>query len=237
MKYFNIEAINRSIIRIRDGNLTQEHVTGTAALGLARNYFSIEQFGITPEQIQQFNMKRPDLAIEKYITSKCIFVPHCFMELKSLVNSNMAKIVDQLHDTLFVTLGDYGDLTGNYSVFMIGMKGTKIAFYIYHSFGSLLDDYDISHYKGFIPLNYVIPRENFLSYSHSFPLAEAVYDSYIRNITFETNPLILEQLGAINTEHIQHPHILDLLNKDHQEHIHLMFKYVAERNANAILPK
>ncbi len=33
----------------------------------------------------------------------------------------MAKIVDQLFQTLFVAVADYGDLTGSYSVFMIGM--------------------------------------------------------------------------------------------------------------------
>ena len=237
MKYFNIQSLNSSITRIREGLITHEHRTGTAALGLVRNYFSIEHFAVTPEQIQEFTKKRPDLAIEKYIATKDQFIPHCFVEVKSLVNSNMAKIVDQLFSTLCVAIGDYGDLTGNYSVFMIGMKGTKIAFYLYHSFGPLLDDYGIFNYKGFMPLNYIIPEAEYLEYSRDFPLREANYQRYLRNITFETNPHILEQLGATKTEYIQHPHILDLLNKDHKDHIHNMFKYVAENNPNSIFPR
>ncbi len=88
-----------------------------------------------------------------------------------------------------------------------------------------------------MPLNYLIPEVNYLNYSHNFPLAETAYEFYQKRITFETDSRILKELGAINTEHIQHPHIFYLLNEDHQEHIHEMFKYVAEKNPDSILPK
>jgi len=176
------------------------------------------------------------LAIEKYLPLKDGLIPHCFVAVKSIINSNISKIVDQLFNTLFVTLGDYGDLTGNYSVFMVAMKGTKIAFYLYHSFGPLLDDYGIPNYKGFMPLNYLITEAQFLDFSHSFPLKEAAYDRYVEKIAFNTDSRILNELGAMNTEHIEHPHILDLLNEKHREDIHEMFKYMAERNPNSIFP-
>lgn len=52
MKYFNIEALNKSIKRIREGSITHEHSTATATLGLVRNYFFVHKFGVTPVQIQ-----------------------------------------------------------------------------------------------------------------------------------------------------------------------------------------
>lgn len=96
MKYFNIQLINDSIAFIRNSSLTQEHTTGRAALNLGRFYFSIQKYNITAEQIQSFTNKRPDFSIEKHVPTHSLinrFLPHCFIEVKSLVNSNMQNIV------------------------------------------------------------------------------------------------------------------------------------------------
>ncbi len=83
MKYFNIQLISDSISFIRNSSLTQEHVTGRAALNLSRLYFNdIEKYSITAEQIQSFTNKRPDFTIEKHVPVKPLlsrFLPHCFI--------------------------------------------------------------------------------------------------------------------------------------------------------------
>jgi len=234
MKYFNIPALRATITRIRDGNITHEHCIGTAGLGLTRNYFPLDKFAITSEQIQEFTRKKPDFSMEKFLPSSSTFIPHCFVEIKSIIGRSINNIPDQLFDTIFVTMDDFGFSTGGFSVFMLAMKGTKISFYVYNSFGSLLDDHGIVNYTGFIPLNELIPHDAFISYYGDFPLGEQAYEFYTRDLVFETDPGNLRSLGVKSTEKIRHPHVFDLLNEKHRDHIHSMFRYFSEKDPNKI---
>jgi len=165
MKYFTVVKINIAIRAIVESRTTQEHVTSRAASELARHYFNQAIYTIVPEQIQALTSKRPDYVIEKFYPQNPVnlrFIPHAFIEVKSIVGLNISHIVNQLHDTVFGAMDVWGNYTGHYSAFMIGIKRTKIAFYTYHNLSSLLDDYDILNYKGLIPLNLRIPSKLFL---------------------------------------------------------------------------
>ena len=154
IKYFNIKDLNRAITLIKDRDNTNEHVTSRATLGMINNYFKLEDnWHVVPEQAQVFN-KKPDYVIQKYRDITDDFKLEVFVKVKSLINSNFTKILDQLADSVLFTLDYYRD---TFSCFMIAMKGTKIAFYIYHNSSDILDNYNICHYRGFVPINYLIP--------------------------------------------------------------------------------
>lgn len=48
---------------------------------------------------------------------------------------------------------------------------------MYHSFCPLLDEDGISNFKGFIPINYLIPIEKFMKFHKDSPSANALYES------------------------------------------------------------
>lgn len=219
MKYFNVEGINRAISLIREGENTNEHVTSRATHAMLINYFKQEEgFFTTPEQIQVVSNKKPDYVVEKLISTYPYFVPHGFAEVKSLVNCNILNILDQLYDTVLYTMEFHG---GSFSCFMIAMKGTKIAFYTYHNFTSLLDEYGIPHYKGFIPLNYIIPIN---LYSRINSKADPqMYQDYVNShSSFSSEADVLHAKGALKIEGLDHPHVMDLVNDLHKEDIHSM---------------
>lgn len=221
MKYLSIETINRSLKRIHEGGITHEHRTGTAANGLINHYFDYKKFTTTPEQIQPVSRKKPDFSIE--LLENGDFVPHVFVEIKSLINSNFEAAIDQVYDTVIHSLDSSAP---GLSTFVIIMKGTKIAFFQFYSFVGLLEEYGISHYKGFIPLNQLIETSKLVAINDSEGISDIMdYVGKYAHIT--TNKDKLLALGVEATSKITHPHIWELLNESHEDHVHDLFVHAA----------
>jgi hypothetical protein len=149
--YSSVKTINVALHRIVDSDSTKEHTTSTATNSLLTHYFPLQKYTVTPEQQQPISGKKPDYAVER-LDSNDTLVPYAFVEVKSLVNSNFNNILDQLYNSILASV----DCMENFSVYVIAMKGTYIAFFQFYSFIPLLDEYGIVHYKGFIPLNQLI---------------------------------------------------------------------------------
>jgi hypothetical protein len=220
MKYLSVKTIEVALNRIVLGDNTFEHRTGTAANSLVTHYFPLSKFTCTPEQIQDLSNKKPDLSIERLCGEN--LVPHCFVELKSVIRSNFGDILDQLYDTILNTVDFQDDF---FSTFVIAMKGTEIAFFQFYSYVSLLDEYNIVHYKGFIPLNQLISAYPYGDINDKHELID--YLKYISKYTMATDSNKLSNLGVKSTHKIPFPHIWNLLNKDHENHVHELFMNMA----------
>ena len=137
--------------------------------------------------------KRPDFWVERIEHDN--FVPHLFFELKSLVNKDFNEIMDQLYDTILATV-DYK--SESFSVFVIAMKETKIAFFQFYAYKCLLEEYGIQSYRGFIPLNQLIPAHEWMEINNSNSLI--AYLKYIGKYNMPTNQDELLRLGVEYTK-------------------------------------
>jgi|SRR5277367_3547408 len=205
--YSLIKPIKIAMDRVHEGN-TNEHRTGTVASGLLNNYFPKEKYITTPEQTQLSN-KRPDFTVERVEDDKLI--PHLFVEVKSLINSNFNDILDQLSGTILETV-DYMGIENNLAVFVIAMKGTKIAFYEYHSYVCLLEEYDLPNYKGFIPLGLNMTYQQFCEINSEYIAdnpnsAIAEFGRHIFKVNVPSIKEKLIELKVESTSKLDHPHI------------------------------
>lgn len=218
--YTMIPTIMAALHRIINGHSTLEHVTSTATSGLLQHYYPIQNFISTPEVFLETELggfKKPDYTVEK-MTNEGL-VKFLYVEVKSLVNSNFNDILDQLHDTILNTVDIQG---GSYSVFVIVMKGTKIAILHFSSYVSLLEDNNILNYKGFTPVNYILSIEEWRAL---YPNSEwPLYSNYLKNFNIPDSATLTSN-GVESTTRIPYPHIFNLLETNHHAgYIHELFQ-------------
>lgn len=222
--YWHSKGIRKSLSRIHDEDCKLEHRTSTAADGLLHHYFTNDKFLITPEQRQELSWKKPDYTVERLDNNdNCHY--HAYVEVKSISSSaSFTDGLDQLSDAITNTVDFEGGL---FSVFAIIMKGSKLAIYTYYSFASLLDEYNILNYKGFVPLNYTIPFEQFVNIN-SGKVSMTDYFKYISTSKAPGNSEILRLLHVESTNKLDYPHIWDANNESHSQYVHDLFMRIRD---------
>ena len=119
---------------------------------------------------------------------------------------------------------------GEFSCFAILIRGTKISIYTYNACKDLLDENNIPHYLGFVPLNYVLDYNTYGVINEDVTIVTKDYLDHVskyKNIIGKGDRIkILNELKVATTSYIDFPHIFDLLNRDHADHVHNLFKFM-----------
>lgn len=159
LDYIDIPLI-KSSIDVLDG-LHNEYDVARVILSVFTHYFtSRDGWSIVPE-FRVLEKKRPDFIIELRDTQRAQqelkkqFVPKIAVELKSGRGDNVNKALDQSVDSL-VTLVD--NLAGDFSIYIIILRGKSIGFFEYHNDRSNLYEEGVRHHRGAIPFN--LPQQN-----------------------------------------------------------------------------
>jgi len=201
--------------------------------GLLRNYFSNGNFATRMLNNSASGLNTPVTVLGK-VEQEAI-TPHAFITNdgfigQNTIGSSFGDILKNIIESELLT--EYVDSMGeNYTVYIIIIKGTYIAFFEYFSIASLLEANDIENYEGFIPLQKIFTYKEFLDInSNSTPgdYLQYLQDKNALNLSISTNVDHLRSIGVEGNNLFQHPHILNLLNQQHEDHVHNLFQTIAQ---------
>ena len=79
-----------------------------------------------------------------------------------------------------------------------------------------------------MPLGQKIPVGVFLDNNPEASLIDYMEYTNKVDVDIPQKPEVLKTLGVESTYKIPHPHIWDLLNKDHEDHVHKLFRAMSK---------
>ncbi len=222
--YINMEVIRVALNRVIDSKSPKdakdskvshyEHTVGTVSCALLQHYFPLANgWIITPEQ-RQIHLKKPDFVVEK-LSNKDL-IPHIFVECKKHKGDSFDKIMRQV--SVAATMAAEFKSQDDFSVFVIACRGLEIAFFEYYNYHTVLDESNIYHYEGLIPLTCPLDKQ----------------EDYFRKLTpltltsIPTSQDELTNLGVKSSREMEHSYIWDLSNAKHQNYIHMLFLHMIQ---------
>ncbi len=204
-----------------------EYHVGTWACTMLCKHFA-DDFLITPEMFVKGTSKKPDFTIEKY----CEEEPdkskyHAVYELKKLDGGYFDKALGQAVSAIN-QLCDYTNEKGWIEMFVIVQRGMEIGFFEYLSYTSMMDESDITHFKGCVPLTY---HHEDLSGNVG---AESALEQFIASLPDTVMPLLYGHPGRKSTDstaeadEIDTPCVFNL--ETHKYEIDFLFHYIATQS-------
>lgn len=149
--------IIRDAVNILDTHHHEADVERTMTLIFGKIYPQDEGWSIVSQYLVP-EIKRPDRLIEKYtepvlgtVGGKANFSPHIFVELKSAKGDSLEKAVNQTTSSMPQTVDKAGK---KYTMYLIIVKGKRIAFFEYHNDRDNLYYDGVLNTKGAIPFNH-----------------------------------------------------------------------------------
>lgn len=193
-----------------------------------------ENWVVTPERRDPSSNKKPDLIVEK-VTSKTKEVPELYllMELKAVKGDGLEKALAQTvnPDVLAETLEEMSSQTGKYELYVVVQRGTKIAFFEYHSdIDSMEEEMGIANFRGCISL------------TQNYKTAGKVLQDKPNDLEplFEYFPRMKEQLKKPEDQEIRNDAkkytercVFDL--EKHEKYINFLFHHMANKEPRSWL--
>jgi hypothetical protein len=155
-------------------------------------------------------------------------VYHAIAEMKSYDGPSFTKIIDQMYDSIM----PYAEATGgNFSVYVIAIKGVTIGFFQFFSCIPILDALNIAHYKGFIPLNKLMLIHDYMSVHNISNIVDGF--QHLRECPADMNNLRYRDVKM--PDKMDFPCIFNLLNEEHENYVHDLFVHMTNNKSETYM--
>ena len=211
-------------------NNSLEYEVGAWLCTMLARYFQ-EDFLIMPESVNKQTNKKPDFAIERYDEENSNTTLHLVCEIKRARGDHLEQALDQVIKAIRFT----GDETNQHETFVIIQRGWKIGFFEFFTFfHGDLDDKEIDHFRGCVPLLFQSTNMTRGEGPHCLDIENMRGDNIPRGVDrLLTRPTRKEPNELLDdADSLQTPCIFDI--KVHKREIDLIFRHLATGKPRSI---
>ena len=222
MKYLSIPNIVNALNGV--ARLNDQNSNNHLASQFVSHYFPAGRFTNTNMLGADHSSFTPVNLVDKLEGE--ISIPHAMViSISTAVQDFAQSVRDLVNSELFIEfINGMGEIGAQYTIHVIMIINTNIAFFEYLNYASLLEDSGIENYEGLIPLNKVMTVYQFKdinSGTSDSDYLQYLLDKNAARLNLSNYELV--RMGVNNSVVIHHPHILDLLNAQHENYVHDLF--------------